>query len=127
MDIHRSMNIYGHPLISMVIPWISIDSMESLESAWNKFGEWGGVGYEIDGKTSTIPPFSAEGYSAAKPIYIEMPGWKRSTIGTHSFDELPQEAKNYIRKIEELSQIPVDILSTGPDRDETLILRNPFD
>ena len=85
------------------------------------------VAYEIDGKTSTIPPFSAEGYCAAKPIYIEMPGWRRSTIGTHSFDELPQEAKNYIRKIEELSQIPVDILSTGPDRDETLILRNPFD
>jgi adenylosuccinate synthase len=56
-----------------------------------------------------------------------MPGWKRSTIGTHSFDDLPQEAKNYIRKIEELSQIPVHILSTGPDRDETLILKNPFD
>ena len=85
------------------------------------------VAYEIDGHTSTIPPFSAEGYSAATPIYIEMPGWKSSTIGTHSFDELPQEAKNYIRKIEELSQIPVDILSTGPDRDETLILNNPFD
>jgi adenylosuccinate synthase len=50
-----------------------------------------------------------------------------STIGTHSFGELPIEAQNYIRKIEELSQLPVDILSTGPDRDETLILQNPFD
>ena len=85
------------------------------------------IAYEIDGKTTTIPPFSAEGYSAATPVYIEMPGWKRSTIGTHSFDDLPQEAKNYIRKIEELSQIPVHILSTGPDREETLILKNPFD
>jgi adenylosuccinate synthase len=85
------------------------------------------IAYEVDGQTTTIPPFSAEGYSAATPVYIEMPGWKRSTIGTHSFDDLPQEAKNYIRKIEELSQIPVHILSTGPDRDETLILKNPFD
>ncbi len=85
------------------------------------------IAYEIDGKTTTIPPFSAEGYSAATPVYIEMPGWKSSTIGTHSFDDLPQAAKNYIRKIEELSQIPVHILSTGPDRDETLILKNPFD
>jgi adenylosuccinate synthase len=85
------------------------------------------IAYEIDGQRTTIPPFSAEGYSAAKPIYIEMPGWKASTIGTHSFEDLPIEAQDYIRKIEELSQIPVDILSTGPDRDETLILKNPFD
>ncbi len=85
------------------------------------------IAYEVDGQTTTIPPFSAEGYSAAIPVYIEMPGWKCSTIGTHSFNDLPQEAKNYIRKIEELSQIPVHILSTGPDREETLILKNPFD
>ena len=85
------------------------------------------VAYEIDGKKTKTPPFSAEGYDIAKPIYIEMPGWNCSTIGTRSFDELPIEAQNYIRKIEELSQLPVDILSTGPDRDETLILQNPFD
>jgi len=85
------------------------------------------VAYEINGEKTSIPPFSAEGYSAAKPIYIEMPGWKTSTIGTHSYNDLPLEAQNYIKKIEELSQIPVDILSTGPDRDETLILKNPFD
>ena len=85
------------------------------------------VAYEVDGQRTTTPPFSAEGYSAAKPVYIEMPGWKCSTIGTHSFDMLPPEAQSYIRKIEELSQLPVDILSTGPDRKETLILNNPFD
>ena len=85
------------------------------------------VAYEVDGQRTTTPPFSAEGYSAAKPVYIEMPGWKSSTIGTHSFDMLPSEAQSYIRKIEELSQLPVDILSTGPDRKETLILNNPFD
>ena len=85
------------------------------------------VAYEINGERTSTPPFSAEGYDIAKPVYIEMPGWNCSTIGTSSFDELPIEAQNYIRKIEELSQLPVDILSTGPDRDETLILQNPFD
>ncbi len=56
-----------------------------------------------------------------------MPGWKTSTTGTHAFDSLPIEAQNYIRKIEALSGLPVDILSTGPERDETLILNHPFD
>jgi adenylosuccinate synthase len=56
-----------------------------------------------------------------------MPGWKTSTIGTDAFDNLPQQAQDYIRKIEELSNLPIDILSTGPDRDETLILKHPFD
>jgi len=85
------------------------------------------VAYEVNGERTKTPPFSAEGYDIAKPIYIEMPGWNCSTIGTHSFGELPIEAQNYIRKIEELSELPVDILSTGPDRDETLIIQNPFD
>jgi len=85
------------------------------------------VAYEINGERTSTPPFSAEGYDIAKPVYIEMPGWNCSTIGTRSFDELPIEAQNYIRKIEDLSQLPVDILSTGPDRDETLIIQNPFD
>ena len=85
------------------------------------------VAYEINGERTSTPPFSAEGYELAKPVYIEMPGWNCSTIGTRSFEELPIEAQNYIRKIEELSQLPVDILSTGPDRDETLIIQNPFD
>jgi len=85
------------------------------------------VAYEINGKKTETPPFSAEDYSIAKPIYIEMPGWQQSTIGTHSFDDLPIEAQNYIKKIEELSQLPVDVLSTGPDREETLIINSPFD
>ena len=85
------------------------------------------VAYEINGEKTTTPPFSAEGYDIAKPVYIEMPGWNSSTVGTRSFGKLPIEAQNYIRKIEELSHLPVDILSTGPDRDETLNLQNPFD
>ncbi len=85
------------------------------------------VAYEINGIQTKTPPFSAEEYSIVKPIYIEMAGWQQSTIGTHNFEDLPIEAQNYIKKIEELSQLPVDILSTGPDREETLILNNPFD
>ena len=85
------------------------------------------VAYEINGKKTETPPFSAEDYSIAKPIYIEMPGWQQPTIGTHNFDDLPIEAQNYIKKIEELSQLPVDVLSTGPDREETLIINSPFD
>ncbi len=85
------------------------------------------IAYELNGVEITTPPYDAQGYTDAKPVYIKMPGWSASTIGTSSFDSLPIEAKNYIRKIEELSGLPVDILSTGPDRDETLILNHPFD
>lgn len=95
-----------------------LDSLESIQIC---------TAYELNGETVTEPPYDAEGYANAKPIYIEMPGWQTSTIGTKSFDELPQAAQDYIRKIEELSGLPVDILSTGPDRDETLILNHPFD
>ena len=85
------------------------------------------MAYELNGQQVDTPPYDAEGYANAKPVYIEMAGWQESTIGTKSFDDLPQAAQNYIRKIEELSGLPVDILSTGPDRDETLILNHPFD
>lgn len=97
-----------------------LDVMDSLETI--KIC----IAYEIDGVKTTTPPFSAEGYAKAKPIYIEMSGWKTSTIGTDSFDSLPVEAQNYIRKIEQLANLPVDILSTGPDRTQTLILKHPF-
>lgn len=97
-----------------------LDVMDSLETI--KIC----TAYEIDGVKTTTPPFSAEGYAKAKPIYIEMSGWNTSTIGTDSFDSLPVEAQNYIRKIEQLANLPVDILSTGPDRAQTLILKHPF-
>ncbi|MBE8189845.1 MAG: adenylosuccinate synthase [Candidatus Thioglobus sp.] len=84
------------------------------------------VAYELNSKQITEPPFDAKGYAAAQPIYIEMPGWQASTVGITNFDSLPIPAKNYIQKIEELSNLPVDILSTGPERDETLILNHPF-
>jgi adenylosuccinate synthase len=84
------------------------------------------IAYELDGTQTINPPFTSEGYERAKPVYIEMSGWKTSTIGTKSFDALPKNAQDYIRKIEELTEVSIDIISTGPDRDETLVLKHPF-
>jgi len=66
-------------------------------------------------------------YSGLKPIYKELPGWTESTAGAKSMDDLPENARAYIRFIEEAIEAPVDIISTGPDRDETIVLRQPFD
>jgi adenylosuccinate synthase len=55
-----------------------------------------------------------------------MPGWKESTVGAKSMDELPAAARAYIKRIEELVGVPVDMVSTGPDREETIVLRHPF-
>jgi len=84
------------------------------------------IAYELDGTQTINPPFTSEGFERAKPVYIEMPGWKTSTIGTKSYDALPKNAQDYIKKIEELTEVSIDIISTGPDRDETLVLKHPF-
>lgn len=74
-----------------------------------------------------VPPVGAEGFTSIKPQYIEMPGWSESTVGMQSKHDLPQQAQDFIKKIEDVVEVPVDIISTGPDRDETIILRHPFD
>ena len=70
---------------------------------------------------------SADHFEKLKPIYTELPGWKQSTFGKKSLDDLPSEAIDYVKFIEDRVEVPVDIISTGPDREETIILRNPFD
>ena len=60
------------------------------------------------------------------PVYEDMPGWNESTIGAKTLDELPQTARNYIKRLEELTGAPIDIISTGPDRIETIVLRHAF-
>ena len=84
------------------------------------------VAYQFDGKEIDIPPAGADNFERCVPVYIEMPGWSESTVGATSYDDLPQAAKNYLRKIEELVEAPIDIISTGPDRDETIVLKHPF-
>lgn len=68
----------------------------------------------------------SEGYEQAHPVYVELPGWAESTVGAESFEALPKNAQDYIRFLEEHVGVPVDIISTGPDRTETIVLRDPF-
>jgi adenylosuccinate synthase len=84
------------------------------------------VAYRYQGEETSTPPAGAEGIAGCEPVYIEMPGWQDSTVGLKSWDELPSAAINYLKKIEEICQVPIDIVSTGPDRAETIVLRHPF-
>jgi adenylosuccinate synthase len=85
------------------------------------------VAYRINGKTVTTAPVGAENYAQCEPVIEEMPGWKESTAGVTDYARLPENARAYIRRLEEVVGVPVDILSTGPDRAETIILRHPFE
>ena len=65
--------------------------------------------------------------AACKPIYEEMPGWSGSTCGARSWAELPANAVKYIRRVEKLTKLPVTLLSTSPERDDTILVRDPFE
>ena len=84
------------------------------------------VAYKADGKELDTPPVGADGFEKCAPVYVDLPGWSETTVGAKSLDELPETARAYIRKVEELCETPVDIVSTGPDRTETIVLRHPF-
>jgi adenylosuccinate synthase len=85
------------------------------------------TGYKLDGGISDILPSGAEALAKCEPIYEEMPGWKGSTVGVKQFDQLPQAARNYLKRMEAVCEVPIDIISTGPDREETIVLRHPFE
>ena len=85
------------------------------------------VGYRADGNVVEALPIGAESLALCEPIYEEMPGWKESTVGVKDYDALPKNALNYLQKLEEVVGVPLDIISTGPDREETILLRHPFD
>ena len=84
------------------------------------------TGYEYDGETRSIPPAGAENFSRCKPVYVEVAGWNESTVGIKDYSQLPEEARNYLDRIEEITETQIDMISTGPDRTETIILNNPF-
>jgi adenylosuccinate synthase len=79
------------------------------------------------GNLSDVPPMAADGYELITPVYEEMPGWSENSYGVTEYEDLPQAAKNYIKRLEELTGVPIDIISTGPERKETIILRHPFE
>ena len=85
------------------------------------------VGYKGQGDSASGSLMDIDSYKALEPIYEDLPGWTESTVGARSLDELPENARAYIRYIEAAIEVPVDIISTGPDRKETIILRHPFD
>jgi len=85
------------------------------------------ISYEYQGEVLDMPPLGADAIEQCEPVYEEMPGWSESTEGIKSLDGLPENARNYLRRLEEIVGVPVDIISTGPERDETIILRHPFE
>jgi adenylosuccinate synthase len=84
------------------------------------------VGYQCGPDQLDHAPFGAEALAESEPIYEEMPGWRISTVGVRRYEELPSAAKAYLQRVEELTDTPVDIISTGPDRLDTIVLRDPF-
>lgn len=84
------------------------------------------TGYHYQGKVIQTPPFDSEALEDCVPIYEELPGWKEKTFGLKEYDAIPKKAQDYIKRLEELCGIPVVIISTGPDRDETIILKELF-
>ena len=85
------------------------------------------TGYRVDGRSVEVPPIGAEGFAAVEPVYESVPGWKESTFGIRRYEDLPATARAYLKRIEEVTGAEIAIVSTGPDRDHTMVLRNPFD
>jgi adenylosuccinate synthase len=96
-----------------------LDGLESLSIC---------TGYQDkQGNISDVPPMAADGYELITPVYEQMSGWSENSYGVTRYEDLPQPAKNYIKRLEELTGVPIDIISTGPERKETIVLRHPFE
>ena len=94
-----------------------LDGIEQLELC---------TGYELDGQITDILPMGAEEIARCKPIYETLPGWTQSTVGVTDYDKLPAAAQRYLRRIEEITGVPIHMVSTSPDRDHTILLQHPF-
>ncbi len=84
------------------------------------------VGYGVEGRVSDILPVGAEELARCAPVYEEMPGWQESTVGVKEYRGLPRAARDYLERMQALCGVPIDLISTGPDREETIVLRHPF-
>jgi adenylosuccinate synthase len=85
------------------------------------------TGYLLNGKEISIPPTELSDLAVCQPIYEDLPGWKESTVGIKTFSALPKNAQQYLLRVERLAGVPIDLISTGPDRNETIILCHPFE
>jgi adenylosuccinate synthase len=94
-----------------------LDGMESVQLA---------VAYRVNGARSDILPSGAEALGECEPVYEELPGWRESTVGLTHFGQLPKTAQDYLKRIEEILAVPIDLISTGPERGQTIVQRHPF-
>ena len=94
-----------------------LDGIESIQI---------GVGYKLDGQFVDVLPYGAAAVARAEAVFEEMPGWSESTVGVTQFDQLPVNAQRYLEKMSAVCGVPIDMVSTGPDRNETILLRHPF-
>jgi adenylosuccinate synthase len=85
------------------------------------------TGYRFEGKELETLPARLETFEKCEPVYEELPGWKSDISDVRSFDELPEKARNYVKRLEELSGCPIVLVSVGPRRDQTMLLKNPFE
>ncbi|PWF24841.1 adenylosuccinate synthase [Corticimicrobacter populi] len=97
-----------------------LDVLDGLETI--QFG----VGYRLDGEFRDVLPYGAAAVARAEPVLEELPGWSESTVGITEYDKLPVNARRYLERIAEVCGVPIDLVSTGPDRLETIVLRHPF-
>ncbi|HMN21451.1 MAG TPA: adenylosuccinate synthase [Ottowia sp.] len=84
------------------------------------------TGYELDGRQVDILPLGADEIERCVPIYETMEGWSQSTVGVTDYDRLPVQARLYLQRIEHVTGVPIDLISTSPDRDHTILMRHPF-
>jgi adenylosuccinate synthase len=85
------------------------------------------VGYTIDGEPVAGLPVVVDRFARCEPVYEEWAGWQESTVGVTSYRDLPKKARDYLSRIEELADVPVDIVSTGPGREQTIVRAHPFE
>jgi adenylosuccinate synthase len=84
------------------------------------------TGYELDGEEIDILPMGADDISRCIPIYETLPGWTDSTVGMTRYEQLPFNARFYLQRIEQVTGVPIHIISTSPDREHTIMMRHPF-
>ncbi len=84
------------------------------------------VGYKIDGAVTLTPPLLSQQFGDCEAVYEELPGWNESSFGITCYEDLPANARSYLERLQALVGVPIDIISTGPDRDQTIFRRHPF-
>ena len=84
------------------------------------------VGYELRGQRIDILPLDADDIVACQPIYETFAGWSEPTVGLTQWDQLPGNARRYLEHVQRCMDAPIDMVSTGPDREQTILLRHPY-